>query len=73
MSSLALVPGVASMVVHAMQEYCETQTFSNNTLQAFNVIADRALALGYYGKVPLITIEDLAFPRHPWLLKLLKG
>ena len=34
-------------------------------------LPDMAINLGEkYGKIPLVTIGDCAFPRHSWLLKL---
>ena len=33
------------------------------------VIPDRKLHLKDRGEIPLVTVGDSAFPRHPWLLK----
>ena len=36
---------------------------------AGNVIPDKAITLGEFGDIPLVTIGDSAFPKHSWLLK----
>ena len=34
-----------------------------------NIIPDKGITLGDFGNIPLVTIGDAAFPKHPRLLK----
>ena len=34
-----------------------------------DVLPNRAMYLDGSGEIPLVTVGDSAFPRHPWLLK----
>ena len=34
-----------------------------------NIIPDKGITLGDFGNIPLVTIGDTAFPKHPRLLK----
>ena len=38
-------------------------------IPAGKVMQNRAVALGDYGEIPLITTGDSTFLKHPWLLK----
>ena len=34
-----------------------------------HAVPDRVIDLGEHGKIPLVTVADTAFPKHPWLIK----
>ena len=37
-----------------------------------HVILDRVIDLGKHGKIPLVTVGDIAFPKHAWLIKVFR-
>ena len=34
-----------------------------------NIIPDKAIQLGDFGQIPLVTVGDSAFPQYSWLVK----